>query len=404
VSPKTTTLFLAASLVANAALIALIEVRAPEVLSFRWPGRSRESAESEANEARTTMAGDAPAQGSWSSVFSPDLKILVARLRGAGYPPRVVRAIVKAQLDELFAPRYRDLAADRALMPYWSPHFGEWDPKLAVAQNALSMDESRMLSALLGPADPANALSEMDEKQRQGSLSSAKYSQVQEIANDYNELVNEVYQSTRGSLLQGDIQKIHDIQKEQEADIAAALTPEELFDYQLRNNPAAGMLRSNLRAFNPSEQEFRTLFSLQQAFDGKYGSPYGPFTAEQSQARMEHQADLNEQIQNALGPERFAEYKQQTEPEYLALTTLTDRFELPVSAAGDVLAVRKDIDKRAEAVRKNPNLSASDKKALLSSLADEAAAKAGAVLGDRALAAYKEQNKWWFSNLAGPVK
>jgi hypothetical protein len=66
--------------------------------------------------------------------------------------------------------------------------------------------------------------------------------------------------------------------------------------------------------------------------------------------------------------------------------------------------VQGDITKRADAIRKDAGLSAADKKSQLAALADEATSRLGAVLGDRGLAAYRDNGGWWIQGLAPPTK
>jgi hypothetical protein len=82
---------------------------------------------------------------------------------------------------------------------------------------------------------------------------------------------------------------------------------------------------------------------------------------------------------------------------------MVERLELPAEATGQVLALRGDIDKRADAIRHDTSLSAADRSAQLAALADDATSKAGAILGERGLAAYKQNYGWWIQNLKPPA-
>jgi hypothetical protein len=98
---KASNLILAASLTVNAALVALVAINAPGLFRLGQP------APTTAYQARVTRPAAQPdspdgnlGARSWTALKGDDLKTLVARLRAAGFPPGVIRAIVKAQLDE----------------------------------------------------------------------------------------------------------------------------------------------------------------------------------------------------------------------------------------------------------------------------------------------------------------
>jgi hypothetical protein len=202
-------------------------------------------------------------------------------------------------------------------------------------------------------------------------------------------------------MLPEDNEKLQYLQKEQDSEIAAELSPDELLEYQLRTSNTAGQLRYSLSAFNPTEGEFRAIFKAQQDFDKQYGSG-GNLTPDQQRVRQEHQGDLFASIQDAIGPDRAADYKLQTDPNYIQLTDLVDRLDLPASVSKQVASVQSDISKRADAVRKDPGLSAADRNSQLAALADEATGSITAALGERGMAAYRNNGGGWLQALKQP--
>ncbi len=52
------------------------------------------------------------------------------------------------------------------------------------------------------------------------------------------------------------------IEREREADLAALLTPSELFEFEIRTSATARRLTHSLTAFDASEEEFRQLYSI----------------------------------------------------------------------------------------------------------------------------------------------
>jgi hypothetical protein len=273
--------------------------------------------------------------------------------------------------------------------------------------NAISKEQARMAKELLGGTgeDEGDPVGNLFRESTGGGIPREKMDRVQAIISDYGEMKNEVFGVTNGTMIAEDQEKLAFLDKEQQADIEAALTPAEYLEYQLRSSPTAGQLRFQLQAFNPTEDEFRVLFKARQDFDQQYGAEWSAgLTPEQREDRQAHQSELAAQIQAALGPDRFAQYKQETDQVYIDTSRLVERMELPAAATQQVVDVQGDITKRADLVRKDPGLSAADKRAQLSALADEAAAKVGAVLGDRGFAAYRQNGGWWLQGLAPQSK
>ncbi len=69
------------------------------------------------------------------------------------------------------------------------------------------------------------------------------------------------------SLPAADREKLALLNRERRADLERVLTPEELFEYDLRQGPTAMRLRSQLAAFQPTEEEYRAIFTVQHALD-----------------------------------------------------------------------------------------------------------------------------------------
>ena len=108
---------------------------------------------------------------------------------------------------------------------------------------------------------------------------------------------------------------------------------------------------------------------------------------------------MREQIKALLGPERYADYQQASQPQYQQLNALVARLDLPLSAAAQVASVQQDVQQRVAAVRADRKLSADARTAQLVALAQEAATKITATLGARGLEGYKQNGGQWLNQL-----
>src|ERR1051326_3809253 len=123
---KLAPLLLAASVIGNAALIALIVMHAPgsSGSASSASGAAQHSGDASGNS--SAQSGTATANGGgkvdptlWSKLSAGDYAATVAKLRAEGFPPSLVRAIVRAEIAESFAARRKALNPPKTDIPFW---------------------------------------------------------------------------------------------------------------------------------------------------------------------------------------------------------------------------------------------------------------------------------------------
>lgn len=405
---KTLPLLLGLSLAANAALfVHMLSDRATPAK----PGSADPSAPTPAGvppleAGRASKAAAPKAAGKpagWDGLRTEELPELVSRLRAAGFPPHLVRAIVAAEVQEHFAARRRDLVAQHPPRGYWK--FGRnspFDADFMTAYRELGREQSRMLRELLGPeAVNYDDISLAFIQRRFGDLPADKLDDMNRIARDYSDLRSEIYSRANGMMLPEDREKLAFLEKEERQDMATLLSPEELLGYELRSSNTASAVRSQLGAFQPSEEEFRQIFHAMRNVEAALGTLRGGYI--EPQQRKQVHAAMLEELQGKLPPERLAEVDQAFDPEYQMPNRLVARLGLPASAARDLIAVQRDITQRAGAIRSNGELPAADRTAQLSALEREATARLSTTLGVSGLEAYRTYGGGWLRSLRAPA-
>lgn len=402
------------SILGNLALAALVLLRPGEkkdnTSPHAAPSASALAARSSAKTTAIEVADVDPAL--WTNLGGEDLPTLVSRLRGAGFPPSVVRAIVAAQVNESFAARRKALAPPKTDLPFWKVN-QPGDPKTLTALRELGREQSKVMKELLGTPVPSDDPVYAASLRRQyGNLPQEKIDQIARVKQDYQDLQQQIYTAagfgldTGGviSFLPEDRAKLALLQKEQRADIAQILTPQEFEDYELRSSSTANQMRSSLSAFKPNEEEFRAIYKLQRQFDDQYSSqtvmaPGTPAAQDLNRQRMEAQKQLVSEIKAALGPERGADYERATDGNFQQINRVVERLELPPSAAVDVWSVQKEVEQKMTAWRNDRTLPPAARTEQLAALAREAEAKVTAALGPRGLEVYKQHGGFWINNL-----
>jgi hypothetical protein len=354
--------------------------------------------------------GTAPG-GNWNTLRDDgNLPGLVTRLRAAGYPARVVRAIVGAAVSEHFAARIKALAPSLDESGFWStrsPFIGFTDPARMAARRELAREQSALMKELVGADAEADHQIEMSAslKRQFGDIPREKVEQLQQITRDYQDMTTQIRTESQGMMLREDREKLAFLEAEKRKDIAKLLSPAEFEEYLLRNSQSAMQLRSRLNAFEPTEQEFRSLFKLQEAFDQQFGSTaMGPRTPESMQLRRAAEEKLVADAKALLGPERGAEFERGRDYSYTTLVNIAKRLELPKESAATVWQLEKDFQQRSTELQRNPNLTAEQRTQEMDTLRASANGKVMAVLGPRGHAAYQEHSGGWLRPPPTPTR
>lgn len=397
---------LAVSLVANLALVGAVVWRSlspPEATGVTpasaEPATGHEDAASAASGSSATFAPDA-----WQTLSSGSLVDVAARLEAEGFPPRLRRVIVEALVARQFAARRREIADMIRARPWWrSTLDGADGAKLIAARQTLAREENDLVEALLGPDPGPSDYVTASRRYRYGDLPPATLAQLDRINSDYGEMMTEIKNRSQGLLLAEDREQLLYLARQGHDDVAGLLTPEQLFEYDLRSSPEGWWLRTLTAGMNPTEEEFRALFKVRSAFIAPYSDgQYELMTAEQKATLARLEPQLNEQIRAVLTPERFAEYEIKSTPEYRQTEAIVSRLALPAEAATTIVTLQKEITQRASAIRSDATLSPDARDAGLAALANEAVTRLTPTLGESGLAPYRQSAGRWLDALRPP--
>jgi hypothetical protein len=415
---KISTAALTVSLVANAALLAVL------ALSPAGPGSDSHSLNAAGASAATTAGATGGSRGAgkkspapaatrktWDRLRTDDLAALVDRLRAAGFPPNVIRNIVGTLVRERFDARRLEIQKSNLEAPFWTSTTNpNSDPKIGPELRNLQREQTELIKQLLG-GSLADLFAGTDEDRAMlryqiGNIAPEKLEQLYNAAMNYGEKITAVYAATstgggRSVLLDSDREKVVALDKAYRDELAKFLTPSEVTDFIMHNGPTAGQLRNALGPFRPSEDEYRAIFPIYQSFVDQNPTVNptqpGPDATPAARAAV---SQLYSQLGAALGPDRAADLQQVANPANNQINRLVARLDLPLSAAADVVAVQQDIQQRATALRSDDTLTGDARRAQISALAQEASAKISTALGgQRGLDAYKENGGQWLTNL-----
>lgn len=346
-------------------------------------------------------------KGAWAQLATDDLPELVRRLRAAGFPPAAVRAIAFEKAEERFRPRLIEIMGPPEEVPYWKAAWRrQHDPKKEEELNAVRQEQYALVKEALGPGFWLDAENADDRQRRFGDLSSEKIEAIKRIADEHQKRAREKVEAahSRGAVLtRSDLEALlWALDQDKRTALAQALSPSELFEYDIRNSPAAGKLIADTWLLTPTEAEFRALFPLYQQMREavvRTRAMEKGSAADPEELFRQANEQMAAKIREALGPERYADFVQASDPEQRKLNQIVQRLELPLSVARSVSTVQKDVIARADAVRANANLSPEQRAAQLGALADEARARITEKLGSRGFGAYQRYSGRWLEML-----
>jgi hypothetical protein len=323
-----------------------------------------------------------------------DRRQLLRQLEQAGYPRRMIaRILTQLHANEMIARQRAALHGAAAEQPYWKPPSGiSREQSREIAKQQRQFDAS--LAELLGDdylAELPGTLAMLQS--RYGPLPAEKLHRVHSLIQDYAELRMELQSGSLGGPPDRDKQSL--LEQERRADLEALLTPQELFEYDLRHSSTAHGLRGEYAAAQLTEAEFRSLFQLYQDHERQY-----PKNGQTGGApRTTADELLLQQVRALVDPVRAAELMQARDRQARRENQLFARLGLPLSVAGDVVTIKRDVAERANRIQGDTTLTAEQRREQLAGLVNEAGQRLNAKLGPRGLSAYRDHGGDWLERL-----
>lgn len=414
-------LLIALSLAANVALVAALLARpalvppalrdffgggsSAEAIAAKARARSAAQAQTKAEAARGAKPPDDAAL--WPALASDNIRTLIARLRAAGFPVRVIRSVVNARLNLQLKERFLARMGPDVDQPYWKPDLDNsglftggkfWD-----VYNEAYRERSRQYRDLMRDDFFATA----DDlppglKRNFGNLPRNKIDQIERINADYGEMTAQVRSATQGVTLAEDREKLALLERERRADLASLLSAEELADYTMRTSTTASRFRNAFTLMDATEEEFRAVYQLQQAYDEKaraatysnaadWQSPYDNRSAGAEQLQKDFQA--------ALGDRRYADFQRAQNGEFQQLYSFARREGLAPEVATQVFALRDSTTQASGQIMNDPARTLEQKQEALKALAQTTRAQVLSSLGSTAGPAYLQVANRWLSAL-----
>ena len=355
---------------------------------------------------------------SWHAVESEDYKQYIANLRAIDCPEETIRDIIIADVNKLYAPREAPFktrarsaeGAEAVLMADGTLVSGSSANRQAEFEKrkqlrAIQKEKNALLKELLGIELPLEVLRARDSRNYEefewafNALPANKRELVREIQENYwqtSDALKDKYNNRRNAEY---LEEYRRINVERRAELAKVLTSDEMEDYEMRTSNISGSVRSSVEGFNVTEEEYRKIFRIRKEIDLPYGGNLGPITGVdasgnpitadgRSYAEREKQAE--EKVKEALGEERFAQYKLNQDYTYRSLNQLAERYGLSQESVLKALDVQKAYREQQQALRSNGALTAEQRQTASQELRAETDKAMVNAIGEKPANAYKK--------------
>ena len=308
----------------------------------------------------------------WSQVESSDFRQYMANLREIGCPEETIRDLVLAEVNKLYAPKFAALMAQTQQYDYWKPSSRKAREGLGKQLEALRAEKRDLLKTLLGiDSDPheqwANVtVEQLVEQGRFAFLSAEKQKQVREILARYD-LSQDV-----------DPKKTRERRREE---LAQVLSPEELYQFDLRDSNAAESIRNRFGDTDLSEAEYKKLFDLRKAYEDTVGASADYGDPEKMRKRSEARKLLEEAYKSALGDQRMEEVSRQTDPGWRSLTQIGQQYNLDQQTLDRAYAMQQAAAQQLAQLFSDSNLPREDRRKAADAITTELQQNIATVLG-----------------------
>ena len=324
---------------------------------------------------------------SWQEVESPDYAVYVENLRTLGMPDSTIRDIIVADVDQLFAKRFRADAAQQDV-EWWrsTPSYEAKSNALARTQ-AIDTERVELLTKLLGPDwNKGRASNELAPLALTGpvlgNLSDDLKATVQDIAVRSRTRVADYLaqkQAAGESVTATDLAKMREETRQQ---LASVLSPQQLEEFLLRYSENASRLRRELNGLNTTPDEFRAAFRATDAIDREIDAKASGDDPASQRARQALEQERLTAIQKALGSERFAAYQTIHDPVYRDALAAAQQAGGGEEAALALYEISRATYDEFNRIRNDPTLSEAEKQQQMREAEIEQQRARAAVLGE----------------------
>jgi hypothetical protein len=345
----------------------------------------------------------------WSSIESTNYTSYIENLRSIGCPEETIQDIIIADVAKVYARKRAEILGTRQPSPFWKTE-NPYDRRQQQALHALEREQRQLIRQLLDiDLDTELAAMGFDVPSRTVDLTflpDGKQDQVRGVLERYRQMEAELRDAAGGIWGETDDENLRRLNRQQEAELQALLSPQEFEDYELRYSPLSSELRTSLHGFEPTEEEFRRIFRLRKTYedtatDLRPADPDASNGDSSTRAQGDMKDLLDEELKEALGPDRWKQYERYQEPSYQALSQIGDRFNLPKSVSDEAYDYLRIATDQATRLQDDPTLDADRRDEALRRISQDTGRELRRILGNDAYRVFRGAGGSGWLNFGG---
>lgn len=305
----------------------------------------------------------------WQEVESADYVTYIHNLQTIGCPEQTIRDIIVADVNQLYAHR-RATEIVSADHQWWRS-----DPDASLVQaaaskmKALDAERRTLLTKLLGPGwdTDLNALPPVVRAAISltgpllGDLSAETKEKVYNIATSTQDKIEAYVDSQRQQNKPIDPVQMAHIREEYRNELVTLLRPDQMEEFLLRYSQTAQDLREEMRGLDPTPEEFRALFQARDAIDSQAALYYEGDDAEALKKKAELEKQRDDAMKEALGPDRYANYKMNQDPIFRESKTTAEDLGAPAETVLPMYEINRLTQAELDRIRNDDTLTNEEK-------------------------------------------
>lgn len=344
-----------------------------------------------------TITNQIPADFTWAKLESADYKQYVANLRAVGCPELTIYDIIIAELDLIYEPKLNALKGANIAMEdrFWL----KAKPKPPRAANAndeikkLEEERRNLIKDLLGLTEKSWRVAHNYYE----DSGQTRYSYLTEEQRLKLEKLEYTYEKLGGAQRQSGGYPNEEVRRKMLGEMKSFMSPEEIFEYEVRTSNLSRELRNNLKAANPSEDEFRKIFTA--TYEARNLGPDAKPADDKGQSQATAYTKMNETMKETLGEERYTELQRMKDPAYRQLVSAAPYLGFDKSAVVRVQAMEADVGKAIQALNANQNLTPEQRTKALQDIRTTTEKAVQNELGEKGTKYYLKSGGYWLRNL-----
>ena len=313
-------------------------------------------------------------QITWDQLESEDYKMYIERLRSINCPEQTIRDIIIADLDKLLAPQFHAIYGRKPDVKYWQSEeeelannhdHREWARK----ERELDRQKRQIVKELVGVDLNRERLKQKGYEdyyeRRLSFLPEDKRDAVRAIVEQFDEVEKSIRDRELEDgqpITDAERQRLRKVREEREQQLAASLSPDEKQWYELWMSPSANAVRYSMYGMEATEQEFLAVYQARRAFDDRWNPDEIDWNNDQMVAGFQHaRAELEAQVRQQLGDERYMQYKRGSDPIYHHLNAAVSRYGLARNKANEAYDIRLQGHQIMAQIQADPGLTPAQK-------------------------------------------